>query len=387
MSTRKNLHLVLGGGLLGKALARQLTDRYPDAWVAIISGLRHTAGDTFEAALMGGAVSNAIACGWDSTKYSTQGALTVWIAGGRVGGAYANLRFSHEFAVDNLTYYLAALRLVKELLALGYSRSFSTTVVGFGSTCQLAQSPSGLDAASALDVGLTDLHPGNRGYALAKNAAMAILLEHHEQFDRVVWLNPPNLIGAEDPALISNEGNGHVVPGMIHRHFRNAVYTDAFPAKHPGCAYYRRDFSSADHAAVMAIELVHRNRRSIVFDSRGRPLVDPDGSDVSAFVDNLPPQFPGVLFSTLDSEIAWHLNNLVGTLGSAYSGRVVVPLGFMAGDATGAPASKRTRYSEAAEAAREWGLAVFRPLTKIIDDMVRAYHLSHPNWYRNEPTN
>lgn len=136
----------------------------------------------------------------------------------------------------------------------------------------------------------------------------------------------------------------------------------------------------------MAVELVHRSRRSLVFDSRGKPLLDPRGDEVRATVDNLPPQFPGVLFSTLDSEIAWHLNSLVGTLGAAYSGRAVVPLGFQALDSTGAPQSKRTRYSETAEAARTWGSGVFKPLTEIIDDMVRAYHLSHPNWYLHEHT-
>lgn len=373
VSTR--LHLVFGEGLLGKAVARQIGKRHPDDVVEVVRGLRHTDGQVFQSTL---ARVRSLLDRLGSGRVSH---LRVWITGGRVGGAYANQRYGYAFATENLEYYLAVLRVLGGSIADCHDPK-RTDIVGFGSTCQLAQSPAGLDAHSAFDVGLTDLHPGNRGYALAKNTALAVLLEFQPLYNRIVWLNPPNLLGKEDPALVRGELDGHVVPGMIHRAFQAAKAGYSGVGPHPGSADHSRDFSTADHAAECAVRIAEDASPEVVRDSRGRALKSSEGLDVRAVVENLPPQYLDVRFATLDVEIAHALRVLVDTEG-VLPNQPVWPLGFQSADSTGAPKTKRTRFSDLAMQTRLLCSPRY-PLEKTIADMVNQYHVAHPNWHSHD---
>lgn len=389
MSSPQDLHFVFGRGLLGKALERQLLDLYADtSWVCTVSGLRHTDGDSF-AETLAAMNANARVAGWSVGQRSQNGKVTFWIAGGLVGGAYINQRQPHRFAGENLTYFLACLRAIQIFVD---AFPTSSCVVGFGSTCQLIQSPAGLAACTALDAGLTDLHPGNRGYALAKNAALGILLEHAEVFDRVAWFNPPNLLGADDPALIASDAlSGHVVPGMIERHAKAFAsrYSPPQAWKHPGRADYSRDFATADFAARAAAEYLKHTWGSAppaAVGFSGRLLMDAHGEHpIRAVIENLPPSHPGTTFAELDREIAYHLGCAAGSAGVENS-RAVAPLGFLDQDATEAPPSKKTLLQS-----DKWKGVThklyrqhWQPLTEVIRRMVSTYIEAHPNWHSHD---
>lgn len=302
------MEVVISAGMLGTAVGETLSKHAGP--VALLGGLREPIG-----------LDNARRWLRDRASYVPAAPPTrirIWICGGRVGGAFDNQKHSYQYAVENMTYGLAALQVVEAALSLKPAEGVD--VVAFGSTCQLPQR-NVLCAEDQLNAGFSQLEPSNRGYALAKNAIFGALAELAPELRRAFWLNPCNLLGDNDPGLKpGNHDRAHAIPGMIHRAATNEDGT----AAHPGNGRVARDFASAEWAAFTALQIVENvplPRRDPDPNRAGRVRVYPK----NMWLANLPPEYRDVPFS----EVAEAINTAIGaraTLGY----KVPPPTGFAA---------------------------------------------------------